>query len=54
MDVYNTHKTVSKGTVLHGYSNPKPVPVLGHTHNWISTVLPGPVSCLTYNSSIVC
>ena len=48
MDVYNTRKTVSKGTVLRGYDNPKPIPVPGHTRYWISTVLPRPVSRLIY------
>ena len=42
-------KPVDKGMVLHGYGNPKPVPIPGHTCYWISTVLPGPVSCLNHN-----
>ena len=40
-------KPMDKGTVLHGYSNPKPIPIPGHTRYQISTVLPGPMSHLT-------
>ena len=42
-------KPVDKGMVLHGYGNPKPIPVPRHTRYWISTVLPGPVSHLKHH-----
>ena len=46
-------KPMDKGTVLHGYGNPKPVPIPRHTHYWISMVLPGPVSCLSLTARAV-
>src|SRR3984885_5339688 len=40
----HTRNTMEKGMVLCGYGNLEPVPIPEHTHDWISMVLPVPVS----------
>ena len=45
---WHTHNTMEKGTVLPRYGNVWPVPISKHTHEQIITVLPVPMSCLTY------
>ena len=40
-------KPVEKGMVLHGHSDPEPVPVPERTPDHIITGLPIPMSCLT-------
>jgi hypothetical protein len=42
------------GTVLLGYENPKPLPVPEHTRDHIVTVLPIPMSRLTYSVQHLC
>ena len=45
-----TRNTVEKGTVLPGYGNQEPVPETAHTRNHFTTVLPVPMSCLTFDN----